>query len=112
MLDAENSALEFATGRSRDDLGKDRMLAFALVRALEVVGEAAGQVTDATRDALPRVPWRSIVGMRNRLLHAYFEVDLDRVWDTTTHYVPELAKQLKAVLEPQSPDGPDAKPDA
>ena len=64
MLDAANSALEFAEGRQRRDLEADRMLAFALVRALEVVGEAAAQVSEATREALPNVPWRSIVRMR------------------------------------------------
>ncbi len=103
MLDAANSALEFAEGRQRRDLEADRMLAFALVRALEVVGEAAAQVSEATREALPNVPWRSIVRMRHRLAHAYFEVDLDRVWDTTAHSVPELATHLKAALDSDPP---------
>lgn len=103
MLDAAQSALRFAEGRCREDLDSDEMLSFALVRALEIIGEAAAQVSDATRDALPQLPWRQIVGMRHRLIHAYFDVDLDRVWDTATHYVPGLLERLQTVLEKQPP---------
>ena len=106
MLDAARSAQRFAQGRRREDLDADELLTFGLVRALEVIGEAAGQVTDATRNALPQIAWRPIVGMRHRLIHAYFDVDLERVWDTATHYVPELVQQLEAVLQSDAPSGP------
>ncbi len=66
MLDAARKAVEFARGRQRDDLHEDQMPAFALVHALQIIGEAASQVCLATREALPAVPWRLIVGMRHR----------------------------------------------
>ena len=99
MLDASNSALRFASGREREDLGRDEMLTFSLVRALQVIGEAAVQVSEGSRLALPDIPWRQMVSMRHRLVHAYFDVDLDRVWDTVVHFVPSLVRQLEAALE-------------
>lgn len=99
MLDAAHSALRFTEGHCREDLDTDQMLRFALLRALEIVGEAAAQVSEAARDAFPQLPWREIVGMRHRLIHAYFDVDLDRVWDTVTHSVPALIEQLEAIPE-------------
>ena len=69
-LDAMNAAIRFVAGRDRNDLDNDEMLLFALVRAIEIVGEAAGKVTAETRAELPDLPWASIVGMRNRLVHA------------------------------------------
>ncbi len=101
-MDAADSAQEFALGRRREDLDGDQMLIFALVRALEIIGEAAGQVTEVTRNSLPHIAWRQIVGMRHRLVHAYFDVDYDRVWDTTAHYVPDLIEQLRNVLQASS----------
>ncbi len=107
MLDAGRSAAGFIQGRRQEDLDADEMLTFALVRALEIIGEAAGQVSDTTREALPHISWHQIVGMRNRLIHAYFDVDLDRVWDTATHYLPELIGQLEAIFQAErgSEDG-------
>ena len=99
MLDAAHSAVRFAEGHCREDLDTDEMLSFALLRALEIIGEAAAHVSQAARDALPQLAWREIVGMRHRLIHAYFDVDLDRVWDTVTHSVPDVLEQLEAVPE-------------
>ena len=104
-LDASNSALRFASGRQREDLGRDEMLTFSLVRALEIIGEAAAQVSEDSRQTLPDIPWRPMVGMRHRLVHAYFDVDLDRVWDTVVHFVPSLVRQLEAALQRDSPQG-------
>ena len=103
MLDAARSTVRFARGRRRQDLDTDEMLTFALVRALEIIGEAAGRVSEGTRQALPQIPWREMVGMRHRLVHAYFDVDLSRVWDTTIHYVPDLVAQLDAILQEELP---------
>jgi uncharacterized protein with HEPN domain len=71
------------------------MLLFAIVRAIEVIGEAASKVTAETQAASPGIPWASIVGMRNRLAHGYFEIDLDVVWKTVTEAVPPLHSSLK-----------------
>ena len=100
MLDAAEEAARFVAGASRSDLDTNRMLAFALVRAIEIVGEAAGKVSQETRIAYPDLPWRDMLGMRNRIIHAYFDIDLDRVWDTVTEDLPPLADRLRAVLAP------------
>jgi uncharacterized protein with HEPN domain len=71
MVEAAETAARFIAGRTRAELDGDVMLLFALVRAVEIVGEAAAKVTPATRAALPGVPWPLIVGMRNRLVHAW-----------------------------------------
>ena len=69
MADAIDAALRFVDGRKRSDLDSDEMLLFALVRAVEVVGEAAGKVSNEERSQIPGIPWSSVVGMRNRLEH-------------------------------------------
>ena len=98
MLDAAEEAARFIAGASRADLDTNRMLAFALVRAIEIVGEAASRVSEETRSAYPDLPWRNMTRMRNRIIHAYFDIDLDRVWDTVTDDLPPLASRLRAIL--------------
>ena len=98
LVDALNSAIRFARGRERADLESDEMLLFALVRAVEIAGEAATQVTADTRAQLPDLPWTSIIGMRNRLVHAYFDINRDILWTTVTEAAPPLAERLKHVL--------------
>ncbi len=99
IVDALNAAMRFVDGRKRSDLDTDEMLLFALVRAIEIVGEAASKVTAETRAAMPDLPWASIVGMRNRLVHAYFDINRDILWTTVTEAVPALAERLKVSLK-------------
>src|SRR6516165_6066650 len=96
LFDALNSAINFARDRQRADLDADEMLLFALTRAIEIAGEAASQVTAETRTQLPDLPWGSIVGMRNRLVHAYFDINRDILWTTVTDAAPPLAAILAA----------------
>jgi uncharacterized protein with HEPN domain len=98
MLDAAEEAVGFARGRSRADLDRDRMLALAIVKTIEIIGEAASRVSAETQQTCPAVPWTDIVGMRNRLIHAYFDIDLDRVWDTLADDLPPLIVALRAAL--------------
>lgn len=98
MLDAARAAHSFAAGRTRADLSADLMLQFALVRALEIVGEAAARTSEPTRAAHPEIPWTAIVGMRNRLAHGYFDVDLEIVWRTATESLPPLIASLESLL--------------
>jgi uncharacterized protein with HEPN domain len=88
MLDAANEALTFIQGKIRADLDNDRMLVLSLVRELEIIGEAASKVSADTRSQNTLIPWEDITGMRNRLIHAYFDVDLDVVWNTVTKDLP------------------------
>jgi uncharacterized protein with HEPN domain len=104
MLDAGREAVRFTQGKTRGDLDGDRVLALALVKLLEIFGEAAARVTAASQQAHPDIPWRDIVAMRNRLIHGYFDVDLDRVWDTVTDDLPPLLVKLEVALA--RPDAP------
>jgi uncharacterized protein with HEPN domain len=71
------------------------MLLLSLVKCIEIVGEAASRASPEMREALPELPWPDIVGMRNRLIHAYFDVDHDRVWDTVHQDLPGLITALR-----------------
>ncbi len=97
MLDATRSVARFMAGRQRDDLDADEMLRFALIRAIEIIGEAASKVSPQAQQAVPGVQWREAIGMRNRLVHAYFDVDLDVLWKTTQEAVPALMKHLESL---------------
>lgn len=99
MIEAARSALRFMAGRTRTDLDTDLMLLFAVVRAVEIVGEAASRVSAEGRAAMPNVPWPGVVGMRNRLVHAYFDIDKEVVWKTVTEELPPLLTALEAALE-------------
>ena len=99
MLDAGKDALQFAFGRERTDLEKDRMLALALIKALEIIGEAASKISDNLKAEHPEIPWLEITGMRNRMIHAYYDVNLDVVWQTIKSDLPDLLKSLERILK-------------
>ena len=98
MVEAAEAAMRFAAGRQRDDLQTDQMLLFAVIRAIEVLGEAANKVSEEVRTANVNIPWKAIVGMRNRLIHAYFDVDTDMVWKTLQIEIPEVLTHLRTLL--------------
>lgn len=99
MLDAAKEAMSFIKGKKRSDLDADRMLVLSLVKSIEIMGEAASKVTKESRDDHPEVPWLNIVGMRNRLIHVYFDIDLDRVWDTITDDFPPVVMVLEKIIK-------------
>jgi uncharacterized protein with HEPN domain len=101
MIDSARQAVSFAKGRTRPDLDHDSMLTLALIRAVEVVGEAASRISEASRKKYPDVPWQEIVGMRNRLIHAYIDINLDILWKTVTTALPTLISDLEKVLGPE-----------
>jgi uncharacterized protein with HEPN domain len=98
MIEAAEAAIRFTEGRTRADLDRDQMLLFAVVRAIEIVGEAASRVTEAGRTELPAVPWPAIIGMRNRIVHAYFDINRDAVWRTVAEELPALLTLLRTAL--------------
>lgn len=98
MRDAALEARSFVSGKRRADLEQDRMLTLSLVKCIEIIGEAAAQMSEDGRKELPEIPWPSIIGMRNRLIHAYFDVDLDRVWDSVVDDLPPLLAEIKRIL--------------
>lgn len=75
------------------------MLLFALVRAIEIIGEAAAKVSSTTRDAHPDIPWKAIIAMRNRLIHAYFDINTDILWVAVTQEVPALRARPQVLLD-------------
>lgn len=105
MLEAAREAVLFAQGRARSDLDNDRQLVLALVKDIEIVGEAATGVTDSTRSELAEIPWQAIVAMRNRLVHAYFSIDLDVVWQTVRQDLPTLIAQLEEAMPRDAASG-------
>jgi uncharacterized protein with HEPN domain len=98
MIDAAEALAAFVQRRNRQDLDSDRMLLFAVVRAVEILGEAASRLSAEAQATIPDVPWTSIVGMRNRLIHGYFDVDTEIVWKTATVEVPALLEALRQAL--------------
>jgi len=99
MLDAAKEAVGFAKGRSRTELDTNRMLSLSLVRLLEVIGEAAYGISPSFRESYPDMAWKQMSGMRNRLIHGYYDVNLDIVWKTVTEDLPVLIKQLEHTME-------------
>lgn len=108
MLDEARRARRFVEGKTRADLSTgDQMLGFAVVRALEIVGEAANKVSQATRDTLPQVRWGDIIGMRNRMVHDYANVDYNIVWDVVVYDLPPLIIALEALFPEQTEEDSD-----
>ncbi len=100
MLDSGREAVSYAQGRQRTDLDQDRMLVHALVRCIEIIGEAASGVSAECRAEIATIPWSDIIGMRNRLIHAYFDVDLDLVWHTVKDDLAPLIAELEKIVPP------------
>ena len=98
MLEAATEALSFIQSKTRSDLNKDRMLVLSLVKELEIIGEAASKVSPEVRSQNSAIPWQDISGMRNRLIHAYFDINLDVVWKTVTRDLPSWKAELEKIL--------------
>lgn len=97
MVEACRDAMSFADGRRRSDLDDDRQLALALVKWIEIVGEAAIGVSKGLQAGHPEIPWAAIATMRHRLVHGYFSIDMDRLWDTVQENVPDLLVTLSSI---------------
>jgi uncharacterized protein with HEPN domain len=103
MLSAARDALGFAGGKPLPAFSADKMARAATERALMIVGEAAGRISGATREAHPEIPWRQIVGLRNILVHEYGQVAVERVWALAQEDLPKLIKALERLV-PRPPD--------
>ena len=95
MLNAAREAVALSRGKGPRTLAKDRVRSLALVRLLEVLGEAAGRVSEETREEHPEMPWSQIVGLRNRLIHGYDSVDLEVLWRILRDDLPPLIEALQ-----------------
>ena len=104
MLDAAQEAQGFVKGKRRSNLENDRMLALSLIKEIEIIGEAASRITLSTREQCVDIPWMNVVSMRNRLIHGYFDIDLDRIWFTVAEDLPLLIEALQKILFVPSDD--------
>ena len=98
ILDSTHEAVAFANGHKRADLDTDRKLNLSLVRLLEIIGEAARGTSVEFRQEHPDLPWKSMIGMRDRLIHGYFDINLEVVWKTVTEDLPPLISQLEKIV--------------
>lgn len=99
MLDAARESIHFTRNKTKSSLDTDRKLVLALIKSIEIIGEAAAHVTKEGREQTPQIPWPSIISMRNRLIHAYFDINLDIVWQTINEDLPPLVIELEKILQ-------------
>jgi uncharacterized protein with HEPN domain len=98
-FDAAEKIISYTSGKARADLDKDEKLALAIVRLLEIIGEAANCVSQEFIDAHGNIPWKKMINMRNRLIHGYFDINYDIVWDTIISDIPGLIFMLKELMK-------------
>ena len=98
MLLTAREAQEIARGATLSDFKQNRTLQLAIMKAVEIVCEAASRISAETRELNPDIPWADIVGMRNRLVHGYFDINLVRVWETVEQDIPRLIVQLEGLV--------------
>ena len=101
VLLAARKVLAFVAGVSREEFERSDLHQNAVIRPLEIIGDAARQVSQQTRDARPEIPWEQMIGMRNRLIHEYFRVDVRRVWDTIQNDLPRLISLIEPLVPPE-----------
>jgi uncharacterized protein with HEPN domain len=98
ILEAARLLQKFVEGVNQDTFENDLMRQAAVMRQLEIMGEAARRLSEETRQELSEIPWHQIIGMRNRLIHVYDDVDLAIVWDTVQNDLPPLMSQLEKIV--------------
>ena len=106
MIEAAEAIQRFIEGRCRNDLDTDQMPLFASVRATEIIGEAASKLSRETKSTFGTVPWPAIVATRNRLIHAYFDIDHDNLWKTVSEEIPALLLKLQGLASGGHEPGP------
>lgn len=99
MLDATREILVFSNDKIRHDLDTDRMLFHSIIHLLEIIGEAAFGVSSEFKEKYPQIRWKNIVGMRNRLIHGYYDINKNIVWKTIREDIPSLNADLEKIVE-------------
>ena len=98
ILESARTAMEYMSGKSWDKFSKDSLVQDAVVRRLEIIGEAAGRVSVATQKKYPNLPWQAMKGTRNRVIHEYDALQLDIIWDIVQQDLPLLVKELEKIV--------------
>lgn len=99
ILDTINDVENFIDGMNFEEFIKDKKTVYSVVRAIEIIGEATKNVPELIRTKYPDVPWKKMAGMRDRLVHGYFGVDLEILWETAKEDVPRLKNLISKVIE-------------
>ena len=106
MMLAAEDALRFVADMEEAAFFESDLHQSAVIRKLEIIGEAAARVSSELRDAQPGIPWRAVIGMRNRLIHGYDEVRVEQVWAVLQHHLPHLIDGLRPLVPPDDPAVP------
>lgn len=98
MIEATEEVLSFIKDTGKEEFAKNRMLILSVIKDIEIIGEAASKISEKVKIEYPEIPWKDIIGMRNRLIHGYFDVDINLVWNTANKNLPQLLSLLKNTL--------------
>ncbi len=99
ILESVNSIQRYADTLSYEELTRDKMRVDAIIRNFEIIGEAAGKIPQEVREKYPTLEWRKISDFRNILVHEYFQIDLEILWDIIKNKIPELKSQIESIIE-------------
>jgi uncharacterized protein with HEPN domain len=99
ILDSITAIETFIQGVNKEKFLKERMIRGAVVREIEVMGEAAKNISRETRKKYPDIPWKKMTGMRDKLIHHYFGLDFNVIWDTIREEIPKLKKQMMDIID-------------
>lgn len=99
IIKAMNASMEFVNDISYDDFAEDNKTIYATIRALEVIGEAVKNIPDDVRKEYLEIPWKKMAGMRDKVIHEYFGVRLERVWETIQRDIPRLKPLFEKILK-------------
>jgi uncharacterized protein with HEPN domain len=99
ILEASAQIAQFIQGMTLEDFSADNKTQFAVIRGLEIIGEAVRKISPAVREKHPQIPWREIAGMRDKLIHDYIGVNMNIVWNAATKNLPALDPKLREMLD-------------
>jgi len=99
IIEAMNDALKFTENIEYEDFIKDKKNVYAVIRAIEIIGEAVKKIPNEIKKDYPQIPWKEMAGMRDKLIHEYFGVDLKKIWNTLKKDIPNLRPLFNKIVK-------------